>query len=97
MTSLMERSASFGTLFLQVVVMAISGYLAFRGKITIGTFASFQALFVSLSYSFMYLAQYTPNLINASGGMIRIEEILKESRRSRRARARHSVPSLRSN
>ena len=65
MTSLMERSASFGTLLLQVVVMAISGYLAFRGTITIGTFASFQALFVSLSYSFMYLAQYTPNLINA--------------------------------
>ena len=78
MTSLMERSASLGTLFLQVVVMAISGYLAFRGDITIGTFASFQALFVSLSYSFMYLAQYTPNLINASGGVIRIEELLRE-------------------
>ena len=78
MTSLMERSASFGTLLLQVVVMGISGYLTFRGVITIGTFAAFQALFVSLSYSFMYLAQYTPNLINASGGIIRIEELLKE-------------------
>jgi ATP-binding cassette subfamily B protein len=78
MTSLMERSASLGTLLLQVVVMAISGYLAFRGVITIGTFAAFQALFVSLSYSFMYLAQYTPNLIKASGGVIRIEELLKE-------------------
>ena len=78
MTALMERSASFGTLVLQAVVMAISGYLAFRGAITIGTFAAFQALFVSLSYSFMYLAQYTPNLINASGGMIRIEEILRQ-------------------
>ena len=78
LTSLMERSASFGTLLLQVVVMGISGYLAFRGTITIGTFASFQALFVSLSYSFMYLAQYTPNLINASGGMIRIEELLAQ-------------------
>lgn len=78
LTSLMERSSSFGTLILQVVVMGISGYLAFRGTITIGTFASFQALFVSLSYSFMYLAQYTPNLINAGGGMIRIEEILNE-------------------
>ena len=88
MTSLMERSASFGTLLLQVFVMAISGVLAFRGTITVGTFASFQALFVSLSYSFMYLAQYTPNLINASGGIVRIEEILSEkphgSRRSRR-------------
>ena len=78
MTSLMERSASFGTLCLQVMVMGLSGWLAFRGDITIGTFAAFQALFVSLSYSFMYLAQYTPNLISASGGLIRIEEILNE-------------------
>lgn len=78
MSSLMERSASFGTLFLQVVVMGISGYLAFRGEITLGTFAAFQALFVSLSYSFMYLAQYTPNLINAAGSVTRIEELLKE-------------------
>jgi ATP-binding cassette subfamily B protein len=81
MSSLMERSASFGTLFLQVIVMAISGVLAFRGTISIGTFASFQALFVSLSYAFMYLAQYTPNLINAGGGLIRIEEILREKPR----------------
>ena len=43
----MERSASLGTLVLQAVVMGISGYLAFRGAITIGTFAVFQALFVS--------------------------------------------------
>jgi ATP-binding cassette subfamily B protein len=78
MKSLMERSASLGTLLLQVIVMGISGYLAFRGVITIGTFAAFQGLFVSLSYSFMYLAQYTPTLIEASGGVIRIEELLKE-------------------
>jgi ATP-binding cassette subfamily B protein len=75
LTSLMERSASIGTLLLQAVVMGISGYMAFRGRITVGTFASFQALFVSLSYSFMYLAQYLPSLINAAGGVIRIEEL----------------------
>ncbi len=79
MNSLMERSASFGTLVLQAVVMGISGYLAFRGTITIGTFASFQALFVSFSYSFMYLAQYMPNLIRAGGGVARIEDLLKET------------------
>ncbi len=77
MTSLMERSASFGTLLLQVVVMGISAYLTFRGAITIGTFAAFQALFVALSYSFMYLAQYMPNLINAAGGVIRVDELLQ--------------------
>ena len=78
-SSLMERSASFGTLVLQAVVMAISGYLAFQGKITIGTFASFQALFASFSYSFMYLAQYLPNIIRAGGGLARIEQFLRET------------------
>jgi ATP-binding cassette subfamily B protein len=77
-TAMVERSASLGTLFLQVVVMAISGWLAFRGTISIGTFASFQALFVSLSYAFMYLAQYAPNLVSARGGAIRLEELLAE-------------------
>ena len=38
-----------GALLLQVIVMAIGGWMAFHGIITIGTFASFQALFVTLS------------------------------------------------
>lgn len=78
LSSLMERSASFGTLLLQAVIMGVSGWLAFRGTITVGTFAAFQTLFISLSYSFMYLAQYTPNLISARGGLTRIEEVLHE-------------------
>lgn len=78
LTSLMERTANFGTLFLQAVVMGISGWFTFQGVITVGTFAAFQALFVSLSYSFMYLAQYTPNLVNATGGMIHMDELLNE-------------------
>ncbi len=94
LTSLMERTATLGTLSLQVVVMAISGYLAFRGVISVGTFASFQALFVSLSYSFMYLAQYTPTLITAGGGLVRIEEILRETPKVADAPAATNLPSL---
>ena len=78
MTSMMERSASFGTLLLQVFHGDLRCARLSHGTITVGTFASFQALFVSLSYSFMYLAQYTPNLITANGGIVRIEEILSE-------------------
>ena len=78
LTALMDRSTSVATLLLQVVVMGISGFMAFHGTISIGTFASFQALFLSLSFAFAYLAQYMPQLINSSGGVIRIQEVLDE-------------------
>jgi ATP-binding cassette subfamily B protein len=77
-SSAMDRAASLGTLLLQVVVMAIGGYMAFHGSLSAGTFASFLALFMSLSYSFGYIAQFSPNLINAAGGMDRIYRLLTE-------------------
>ena len=78
LTSLMDRSTSIATLMLQVVVMGIAGFMAFHSRITIGTFASFQALFLSLSFAFAYLAQYIAQLVNSSGGVFRIQEFLNE-------------------
>ena len=78
LSSAMDRSSSFGTLVLQVIVMGIGGYMAFEGKMSIGTFASFQALFVSLSYAFGYIVQWSPSLIGATGGMTRIQQLLEE-------------------
>ena len=94
LTSLMERSASFAILVLQALIMGISGYLAFRGVISIGTFATFQALFVTLSYSFMFLAQYYPNLVNVSGGFHRIEELLREKPKVADAPEASNLPPL---
>ena len=75
----MDRSTSIATLMLQVVVMGIAGFMAFHSRISIGTFASlFQALFLSLSFAFAYLAQYMPQLVKSSGGVFRIQEFLNE-------------------
>lgn len=81
LTSLMDKSSTLGALLLQVIVMAVGGWMAFRGTITIGTFASFQALFVTLSQSVGYLASYSPTLVAATGAVERMESLLREQSR----------------
>ncbi len=81
LTSLMDKSSTLGVLLLQVIVMAVGGWMAFRGTITIGTFASFQALFVTLSQSVGYLASYSPTLVAATGAVDRMESLLREQSR----------------
>jgi len=81
LTSLMDKSSTLGALLLQVIVMAVGGWMAFRGTITIGTFASFQALFVTLTQSVGYLASYSPTLVAATGAVERMESLLREQSR----------------
>lgn len=81
LTSLMDKSSTLGALLLQVIVMGVGGWMAFRGMITIGTFASFQALFMTLSQSVGYLASYSPTLVAATGAVDRMESLLTEQPR----------------
>ena len=78
LTLLMERSVSFATQLLHVAVLGVGGWLAFRGEMSIGTLAAFQALFGTLAESLGYIAEFLPEIVRASGGMIRIEELLAE-------------------
>src|SRR3984885_9078782 len=81
LTSLMDKSSTLGALLLQVIVMAVGGWMAFRGTITIGTFAAFQALFVTLSQSVGYLASYSPTLVAATSAVEHMESLLHEQSR----------------
>ena len=76
---LMERSAVVSTQVLQVVVLAAGGYMVFGGSMTIGTFAAFQSIFVTLTSSLSYLAQYVPQVAQAGGSIAHIEELLAEA------------------
>ena len=58
--------------------MAAGAYMAFHDKLSIGSLASFQALFVNFSYSLTCLTQFYPTLIQAGAGMQRIQELLDE-------------------
>jgi ATP-binding cassette subfamily B protein len=76
--SLVERSAGSGILLMQVAITGIGAWRVYAGHMSLGELVAFQALFVTLSYSLMYVAQYIPNLIQAAGGMARVSEILGE-------------------
>jgi ATP-binding cassette subfamily B protein len=93
LTALMDKSSTLGALLLQVIVMAVGGWMAFHGRISIGTFASFQALFVTLSQSVGYLASYSPTLVSATGAVERMEGLLGEQPRvSERPGAKKLAP-----
>jgi ATP-binding cassette, subfamily B, bacterial len=79
--ALVERSAGVGIMGLQVLVMGIGAFMVAKEMLTVGSLASFLAIFLSLSYSLSYVTQYVPNLVQAAGGMRRIEELLAEEPR----------------
>lgn len=62
----------------QVATLAFGAWLAFRGSMTIGTLAAFQALSLSVSNSLLYFLEFTRSLLPARAGMQRIDEFLAE-------------------
>jgi ATP-binding cassette, subfamily B, bacterial len=77
-SSMVERSAGIGIMLLQVLVLGVGAWMAVRGEITVGALAAFQALFLNLAFSLSYAVQYAPTLLQAAGGMQRIDELLAE-------------------
>jgi ATP-binding cassette subfamily B protein len=77
-SALVERSAGSGILALQVLIIGVGVYMTFNEALTLGSLVSFQSLFLTLSWSLSYVTQYIPTLVQASGGLQRIEELLDE-------------------
>jgi len=75
-SGLVERSSYVGIMLLQVSILAAGAYMVSAGQLSVGALASFQALFLSLSYSLASVTQYVPVLVEASGGMRRVDELL---------------------
>jgi ATP-binding cassette subfamily B protein len=61
-------------------VLLISGgsYLAYAGSLSVGSLVSFNALFIMVSTAVMGLTAVTPTLLQATGGMQRVRELLDE-------------------
>ena len=71
-----ERTPNIGMGLFNVLVLGVGGYLAFRGDLSVGSLVSFQALFVNVSLSVLTLSSFAPTLLQASGGLQRIHELL---------------------
>jgi len=78
LTAVLERSAVIGILVVQVLVMGVGILRVYDGALSLGSLVAFQALFVLLSTSLGYVAEFVPHLVKATGGMQRIEELLAE-------------------
>jgi ATP-binding cassette subfamily B protein len=73
-----ERSPNIGMLMFNVLLISGGSYLAYLGSLSIGSLVSFNALFIMVSSSVMGLTAVTPTLLQATGGMQRVRELLDE-------------------
>ncbi len=76
-SGLVERSAYAGIMLLQVSLLAAGAYMVSVAALTVGALASFLAIFRSLSSSLASVTQYVPSLVEAFGGLRRVEELLR--------------------
>lgn len=91
-TAALERSASLGIYALQIAILAFGSAMTLSGSLTVGGLVASYTLFVSLSSSIYYLAQYAGSLINASAGFARIQQVLAEDAASTPAKKTEALP-----
>jgi ATP-binding cassette subfamily B protein len=91
---MVERSSVTGALLLQVALLALGSYMVWKGPLTVGDLAAFQALFLSITISLGYVAAWLPTVMDAAAGARRIEDILGEEPEVRNAPAARECPKL---
>jgi ATP-binding cassette subfamily B protein len=78
LSALAERSAFIGFILTSVLVTAGGAHMAITGHLTVGSFMSYQALFLTLGWTLAFGMQYIPRLVQATGGLQRIVEVFDE-------------------
>jgi ATP-binding cassette subfamily B protein len=73
-----ERSPNIGMLLFQVLLVGVGSFLAYGGSLSVGSLVSFNALFLTVSAAVMGLTAVTPTLLQATGGMRRVQGLLDE-------------------
>ena len=75
---LLERTPQITLMVFNLAIIIVGGYLAFDGRLSVGSLVAFQTVFMSLSQSVAGLAWAAPQLVQATAGMQRMEELLAE-------------------
>ncbi|MEM7582771.1 MAG: ABC transporter transmembrane domain-containing protein [Acidobacteriota bacterium] len=76
--SLAGRAASQSVFLVQILTMAVGAYLAIHGVFTVGSLVAFVALLLNVSNAANHLSAVMPDLLQASGGMQRVQDFLAE-------------------
>lgn len=76
---LVERTPNVAFLVLQMAILAYGSVMAFRSRLEIGSLVAFNTIVLSLSVSITGLTRIMPLLLEASGGIKRISQLLEET------------------
>jgi ATP-binding cassette subfamily B protein len=97
LSTMVERTVTISVLLLHLVVLAIGAYLATIGKISIGTFVTFESAFWEISYNIAHLMHFIPVAITASAAVRHMEELLEEPTRGGDRPGAPDLPSITDN
>jgi ATP-binding cassette subfamily B protein len=75
---LVERSVTLSVMLLHLLILAVGAWLAFNGKITIGTLVTFESVFWEISYNIGHFTEFLPVLIEGAGSVQHINDLLAE-------------------
>jgi len=75
---LVERSVTLSVMLLHLLILAVGAWLAFNGKITIGTLVTFESVFWEISYNIGHFTEFLPVLIEGAGSVQHINDLLTE-------------------
>lgn len=91
---LMERTPNLGLIAFNLMVIVAGAYLAFEGRLPIGSLVAFQGLFLNLSQSVYGLTCMIPQFVQATAGMQRIDELLSQQPEVKDAPGAQPLPRL---
>jgi ATP-binding cassette subfamily B protein len=75
---LVERSVTLSVMLLHLLILAVGAWLAFNGKISIGTLVTFESVFWEISYNIGHFTEFLPVLIEGAGAVQHINDLLVE-------------------
>lgn len=75
---LVDRTTNLGTVILNLIAICIGSVLAFHGHLSIGSLLAFSTILLTLSNLVGAVTWIVPQMMQASAGMKRIDEILEE-------------------
>jgi len=73
-----ERTPNFAMMAFGIMVLVVGGIMTFNGALSVGSLASFNALFVTMNLHIETVSYAVPALLQAAAGMRRIRELLDE-------------------
>ena len=94
LSSIAERSPNIAMLALGILIIVGGGIMVFNDKLSVGALVSFNLLFVTVSTYVESFTASVPTLIQAAGGIQRINEIFAERPSIVEPPSPHSLPRL---